>query len=311
MQKKIIALIIPIVLFAAIVVPVSTHSGTTSNTLDVVILAGQSNAEYGYTNDTTDPALVNEEYQETPTHKLYYYGGDRPANPWFASWGSWGVQEMYNDAWTIGGYEPILANEISKKTNHDVIVINMGVGARTVYQLNPHNHQYPGVYGKTVLDSALTEISPEYSNLSMLGWIWIQGESDKDTPIAEYIAQFREVQSFFKSYGAEKCYIVHTRDYYGGNANLAQDQLVANDDNIMYATFASDSFTVENGTLVSWEPIHYSQKGRDIIAHDLIEAIAIPAPSENANYTMLAIIPLIILVAIVAFAAKILIVRRT
>ena len=95
---------------------------------NVLIIAGQSNAEYGDIH-VCDPAELNAEYQEVPTHNLYYYGtSTQPANQWDwshqyqYSWSAFHLHEMYGtDAWKIGGYEPILGNHLSNANGHDTL----------------------------------------------------------------------------------------------------------------------------------------------------------------------------------------------
>lgn len=287
------------------------------NTLDVLIIDGQSNAEYG---DTTvcDPAVLNEEYSEVPSHNIYYYGtSQQPANQWDWShkWGyAWTAFHIHNaydyntHQWHIGGYEPILANTISEKSGHDVLVVNMGIGARSIADLLPDGAD--GAYSWGVLDRALKEISPGYQHISMVGVVWIQGETDAaiGTTVEQYKASFLKLMDSFEKYGANEFYLVHTRDYYGGDASIAQDQLAEEYSNVLMATEITETFTIENGMLDA-NPIHYSQKGRDAIAFAIKDKIIIPTVT-NPYEPLLMMIPFMCIIALVALGGSVMLSAR-
>lgn len=292
-----------VILVGALLVPVIDSSEPGAKTLDVLIIDGQSNAEYGAA-PVCDPDVLNAEYDVAPAHSIYYYGTTTaPANQWDWShqynyaWTAFHVRNAYDyDAgeWIIGGYEPILGNTISQKSGNDVLVVNMAIGARTIEQLLPDGED--GEYSWGVLDRALAEM--DGYKIRMVGVVWIQGESDNATPVSDYKASFVELMDAFEEYGADQFYLVHTRDYYGGNANQAQDELAAEYSNVTMTTEITETFTVDNGMLDPNNPIHYSQSGRDAISFAIKDKIAIPTNGSADYRVLLMAIPAIVIVAL-------------
>lgn len=310
-----ISIVVIVILLSALAIPVMQSAGGNEKTLDVLIIDGQSNAEYGDTS-VCDPEVLNAEYTEKPNRNILYYGTNTaPANQWdwstyyFKSWAAYHLHNAYDYAtekWIIGGYEPILGNTISKKTDNDVLVINMAIGARTIAQLLPDGAD--GDYSWGVLDHALNQAKRTYDSFNMVGVVWIQGESDKDTPVAEYEESFEELMDAFEKYDAEKFYIVHTRDSYGGNANVAQEYLANEYSNVEISTYITETFTQENGMLDS-NPIHYSQKGRDAISFAIMDKIDIDGsivdtPTDKGLIAVIGIILLVLFIIPVLIAIR-------
>ncbi len=109
------------------------------NALDVLVIDGQSNAAYWNSFSNVE---VNEEYvSSAPQHNLYYYGSEYHPIVYEECYSvtDYGLYPMYdeNNKWRIGGYEPILASIISEKLNHDLLIINVAVGAKSIAWLCP------------------------------------------------------------------------------------------------------------------------------------------------------------------------------
>lgn len=314
-NDKIIGAIVGIILVVCVLIPICTISESGSGTeLDVIIIDGQSNGEYGDT-FVCDPTVVNNVYDVTPSHNLWYYGtSTAPPNEWWwshdynNSWDQYRLYKMYRDNhWIIGGYEPILANSLSERSGNDVLVINMSIGARTIEMLLPDGADAEYTWG--VLDRALDLAKERYSKINMAGVVWIQGEGDKDTPVNDYISDFEKLMGAFSEYGANDFYIVHTRDYFGGNANIAQEQLAQMYDNVEIATYITESFTLTNGTLASNADIHYSQIGRNAIALSIADKIVVPDVGPNVSdngivKTIIYVIPVISLIGILVYLIR-------
>lgn len=314
--QGIISIIVIVILLSTLATPVMQSAGGNEKTLDVLIIDGQSNAEYGDTS-VCDPEVLNEEYTEKPSRNILYYGtSTAPANQWdwsmyyFKSWAAYHLHNAYDYAtekWIIGGYEPILGNTISKKTGNDVLVINMAIGARTIAQLLPDGAD--GDYSWGVLDHALNQAKRTYDSFNMVGVVWIQGESDKDTPVADYEESFEELMDAFDEYGLDDFYIVKTRDSYGGNSNIAQENIVATHDNVQIATDITETFTQENGMLDA-NPIHYSQKGRDAISFAIMDKIDIDGsivdtPTDKALIIVIGMVLLVLFIIPVLIAIRV------
>ena len=308
--KGIVAAAVAIIIISLLIVPAGDmFKDDPPNVLDVLIIDGQSNAEYGGLGEC-NPAVLNEEYNAIPQHNVLFYGTPTaPSNnwdwsvKWHYSWAQYHLHNAYdmsNHQWKIGGYEPILGNTLSTESGHDILVVNMAIGARTIAQLLPDGAD--GVYSWGVLDHALEQAGRDYDAFNMIGVVWIQGESDKDTPVNDYKASFVELMDSFDNYDLDQFYIVHTRDYYGGNANIAQEELAEEYSNVQIVTDITETFTVENGMLNPDAPIHYSQSGRDAIAFDIVDKIIVPEydPGDGSNiYTIIvSVIIVLFLVAI-------------
>ena len=315
---KLLGLIIVAALVVILLIPTVTESND-DKILNVLVIDGQSNAEYGdsYVCNAVD---LNAEYMDVPDHNLYYLGTDTtPGNLWQwqttynMSWAGYHLEPMYNystSQWIIGGYEPILGNSIASRSGNDTLIVNMGVGARTIAQLLPDGDS--GAYSWGVLDRAVALAEYAGYTINMIGVVWIQGEADKDTAVDSYVQSFTTLESAFSDRGLNRIYIVHTRDTYGGNANTAQEQIAASNPDVEIATYITDTFTQDNGMLASNADIHYSQKGRTTIAEAIETKITVPeVKSSNDHIEQIEmILPLIVLAGIVLSVIRLAIDRR-
>lgn len=286
-----------VILIGSFLVPVvnDAQKGSITDVVDVIIVDGQSNAEdWG-----SFASVINTEYTEKPVTELYYYGSPTSTTHYADSSSviaTYGIQPMYaDDQWIIGGYGPILCNDYAKKNGHEVCYINIGYSGQSITKLIPSGNV--GSWGFDIVDKALESLKSEYDAVNMIGWIWAQGEADKDLAVSTYIEDFYLIKDKFASYGADDCWIVHTRDYYGGNANTAQNEIVASNDDVFMTCMFTEDFTEANGELRSGDPIHYTQKGRILIAMELASVIPtkiVDTPTNN----LYAVIPFVVIVAL-------------
>lgn len=114
----------------------------------------------------------------------------------------------------------------------------------------------------------------------MRSYIWIQGESDSDTDIETYKRSFMEMHrsllgigdTQFSPYRFDNGFISKIRSKEGINSSIAQIQLAEGSKTIHLASKASDSFSIDDGTMLD-DDLHYSQKGDNIIGKELGEFI--------------------------------------
>ena len=315
--KWVVAATIGVIVTTMLLIPVCNLQDD-ENTLDVIVIDGQSNAQYwGWTtNNICSPSQVNSSGLEAPTHNLYYYGDSTPIDygityptpTYDITFESYDIHPMYqNDSWVVGGYEPVLARSISEKSGHDVLIINVGVGAAQIKWLTSTGPG--GIWADKVISHALSKIPSGY-HVDMLGLVWAQGESDDDTPVDTYIERFNKLYDDFSStFGINKVYIVKTRDAVGGNSIIAQNELAADNENITIATDITDEFTTANGYL-NTDNLHYTQSGRSLIAEKLGEVIEYNEHEKFQGQDLIALIPLLVIIGLIIGITGIIIMRR-
>lgn len=291
--RNICLVAVVVILIGSVLIPI-VDDAKEQSVIDVIIVDGQSNAE----DWAAFSSEINTLYTETPVNDIYYYGSPTAITHYSDSESvilKYGIQPMYKDGqWVIGGYGPALCNGYAAKNGHPVCYINIGVGGRSIETLVPDG--VIGSWGFNIVDDALDLLKGDYDIVNMIGWIWAQGEADAELSVDTYIADFDEIQAKFSNYGAGKCYIVHTRDYYGGNANTAQNEIVESDPNVVMTCMFTEDFTEANGELRDSDPIHYSQKGRLMIAEELADVI--PAKPASASDAIYGIIPIVVILSV-------------
>lgn len=285
-----------IVLVIVALMPVYTDSTDGDNNLMVLVVAGQSNAAYR----NYDISVVNAEIPQPDTN-VYYYGTSAgpiwygyPTNPQYdTTLSSYGIYSMTdNNRWIVGGYEAVLAQAISKDSNCDVLIINVGISSATIQFLQPDDTG--GEYTDRVISDALSKVNPKYT-INKIGYMWVQGESNYNTAISNYISYFENINNWYHNNGFDICYMVQTRPANSQNAAIAQLEICNIDKSVILASTAPATFTVDNGLMVS-DDLHYSQKGRDIIGHDIAEKLSLSYHTRDSGLSeLIEIVPLILI----------------
>lgn len=297
MIKKIAAAVIGLIVIVTILFPIVEDGKQRvhdDNELDVIILAGQSNI--AYVPEYMDLDVVNADVP-IPSTACYFYGYD--SRPVFdnAVLSDCDIHSMAEDGrWIIGGEEASIAYAVSSGLDNDVLVINAGVPGKAISYFEPGD--VGGTHIHDVVTDALSKI-PETYNVVKSGWVWCQGESNKNTPIADYVASFEAIRDSFIELGFNDCYLVQTKPIDGGNATMAQKMITLTIPDVIMASTAPAGFTADSGTLIVGNTLHYSQKGRDIVGADVGNAIVDNTPIEYEDSpinTLLGIIPLLVLV---------------
>jgi len=311
---KILGVLVSIIV-AVSLLPVLTETADSVNgedNLEVLVIAGQSNAAYRQ----VDVSLINEEIPQ-PVTNVYYYGTSTqpiwfgyPSNPTYdQTLASYGIYSMVsNSQWKIGGYEPVLAESISKKSNCDVLIINVGISSATIANLTPQ--QIGGEYTAKVIEDALSKVDSKY-HIDKLGYVWIQGESNAGSTVDGYIQQFNIINDWYHEHGFEECYMVQTRPENSGNAAIAQLKICQDDPTVILASTAPATFTVENGLMVS-DNLHYSQQGRIIVGEDIDSKISLTPHIRDATVGgLLHVLPVLVIVAILMAAISLIYIHRS
>lgn len=293
-----------------VLIPVINSTGGTDD-LNVIILAGQSNAAYSDWPERCNSADVNAVLSAPNKNCLYYGTEETPImNGTYVStntppsydttFESYSIWSMYRSgSWMIGGEEPTLAKGFSNKFDSDVLVINVAVNGQKISELLPTATN--GVYAKDVIDHALNSIDRDkYPSVIFSAMVWIQGESDNyaQTPIDDYINDFKKIKSWYETeYGVKNFYISQIRPYFGENATNAQ-RIIADSYSDVFLTDVALDFSVSN-CLMSADNLHYSQFGRNQVGNAISDLFVF---SNAPEMRLLYMVPVIFLISIVISA---------
>lgn len=300
-MKKIVTASVGVVMVVMVLIALmpAYHAPSDNTTLDVFIIDGQSNAAYQNVAGSVDMDVVNNSLG-VPDHKLYYYGSEYRPTMYSDTVTTYAIHPLYTTEYVMGGLVAPFAYYLSESQNRDILVLDVGISAQSISNLVPDS--VGGEWKIKIVKDALNSISG-YADINLIGWCWLQGESDINMPVATYKAYFNDLENWYKSIGCENCYIVKTREQYGGNATIAQAQLIQSNPNIHLGTDITDTFT---GTSYMLDNLHYDQAARILIAESVTENIPIKVYGNWETVDMLiSIIPLIlisgVLIAIVGY----------
>jgi len=245
--------------------------------LDVFLILGQSNAMYRHSSDPSTASPI------PPLGTAYYYGtSDDPVSGIFydRSVDDYGMHSMTEsaDVARIGNIESPFASAYNKMTGRKVLTINAAIGGVPISTYLPGGISYN--YAQTVFSDALQRIDTEHYDFTVRSYIWIQGESDSDTEIETYKRSFMKMHRSllgigdvqFSPHRFDNGFISKIRSKEGINSSIAQIQLAEGSKTIHLASTASDSFSIDDGTMLD-DDLHYSQKGDNIIGKELGEFI--------------------------------------
>lgn len=302
MIKKILPIIIGLLLVSAIVVPIVNSPSGNSKTLEVYVIAGQSQGVWEFSKDLD---VVNAEVP-SPEKTAYYYGNSNPVlwqlkdgqPDWDTTYTTYGIHEAhYANGWIIGDIEPSLAYGITKASNHDVYLINVCEKGRTLEYLNTDGKSFI----EEVLTHALDEI-PKNIRINYGGCVFMHGEADATTAVDTYVEEFETFKGFIQSYGFKTFYIVPTVPANAGNAIEAQEKIAESDKDVILTKNIAASFTVENGLLKS-DGVHYTQKGDDLIGAEVCSYL--PQSLPDNSFELLQLIPIMFVLALIIMAVRV------
>lgn len=245
--------------------------------LDVFLILGQSNAMYRYSSDPSTASPV------PPLGTAYYYGTpDDPVSNIFydCSVNDYRMHSMTESTNVahIGNIEAPFAATYNKRTGHKVLTINGAIGGAPISTYLSGGLSYD--YAQTVFSDALLTIDTAHYDFTVRSYIWIQGESDSDTDVETYKRSFMEIHRSLLGIGDIKFsphnfnygFISKVRSAEGVNSSIAQVQLAKECKTIHLASTASDSFSIDDETMLN-DNLHYSQKGDNVIGAELGEYI--------------------------------------
>lgn len=294
------------IIIVATTIPI-VNDASDDRELDVFVVAGQSNTYPSIYVDATTATPIPDEGEG------YYFGTS--SNPTYNKTFNLNECSMYdlndNGSARIGGLYPSFAADYYDKTGHEVYLIDTGLSGMPIATFLPGgmNYDWPG----QVIAAAMAAIPSYYDTINVRGYIWIQGEGDKD--LSQQLYEYDMIKLYeLYSGGAlpvdlPVCYICKVRDAQGGNAALAQEWLVDNDvPGFVMASVLPDTFTTDNG-LLGPDELHYTQAGFNALGEDL--ANNIPAPAEKTDFTnlIMIVIPVTIIAILAAIVGVVLVLR--
>lgn len=269
---------------------------TNKEELDVFVIAGQSNTyPWVYLDPTTADPIPEAGHG-------FYFG--TTSNPTYSKSFDLDACDMYDinneGSARIGGLFPSFAAAYYEKTHRDVYLIDTGISgvSITTYLPGGENYDWPG----EVITAALSHVPSSYQ-VNLMGYVWIQGETDGPEPVQTYEMQMLQLYEEYNSNYPVKlptCYICKVKAGIGKNAAIAQEWLAENYEQFVMASTLPDTFTVDNGLMAS-DNIHYSQAGFNALGVDLVDHI--PAPAEAPDYSSLYMVIIPIFIAGIIMAA--------
>ena len=240
--------------------------------LDVYLFLGQSNAANwaGVNAPTADPVahLGTAYYFGTISHQSNKNLG--------VSISAYDMRSMVTTSGSarIGGTDEPFGAEYSELTGHKIYVINGAIGGTSVTTWVPEGTSYE--YAQELFEAAWSEIDLTRFTPELKSYIWIQGESDATMAVATYESYFLSmhetlIDGTFTDVGSFEYALISLTQ--AVNPSIAQKELAEEYDTILIASELAQTFTVDNGYLIS-DGLHYSQSGRNLLGVALAEYAA-------------------------------------
>lgn len=230
--------------------------------LSVYMLTGQSNAAYYY----VDPSVATTTKEGTAYHYSELAGGVK-IHP---------MNSLQGDM-SRGNIEAALARLLYDLMGEKVLIINSGVSGQKMETFVPvQGESYKNIdrvwqiVQRFIQDE---EFQSKYE-VRLRSYIWAQGESDPNTEVSAYKNDYLKLHQILvsKDYGFDYGFVIKVRDKFTNSA-IAQEELVQENDDIIMATRASSSFSVENGKM-RFDDLHYSQAGDNLLGTETAKSIA-------------------------------------
>ena len=230
--------------------------------LSIYLITGQSNASYYY----AEPEYATATKPGTAYHYSELIGGVEIC-PMNAEDGSM----------NRGNLEASLAHTLYNLTGEKVLLVNGGVSGQkmeTFVPIQGPSYQYISKVWQIIQRYINEEEFQKHYECRLRSYIWAQGESDTHTDIGLYKADFLKLHQMLTGpdYGFDYGFVVKVRSMYT-NAAQAQEELVAENQDLAMATRSSDHFSVENGKM-RFDDLHYSQIGDNLLGDETGKSIA-------------------------------------
>lgn len=267
--------------------------------LDLFMMSGQSNAAYHLIDSAVlaDPTTAS----PVPEPGMSYYYGRETRYDTLGQGGSFLPLLGDDGAPRVGDKLPAWAATYSEITGHKTYFVCTAISGTYIHQFLPDGGNVWS-YMETNIQKAVEAVDTDLYELDVKGYMWIQGEFNRDTPIPEYKEQFLEMHYAILrgelGVKFDHCFIslVHF-----GNAIEAQRELAEeHPDTITIASEAALDFTTADYLPDGW---HYNQLGDNIIGVDLGRGCAEWYDTRGDSPTMRIVefIPVLLALAGLAF----------
>lgn len=273
---------------------------------DVIILMGQSNADYReQTAVPSDAAPIPE------PGTAWYYGteampADFMTDP--AECKAWPMSDASGAR--IGDKWPAMAAAYTEATGHNVAMLalaKVGVSITTFEPGTGYAYEKSTVMAK----AAIKAFEDAGMNIGRISVVWIQGESDQDMNAEEYKGRMLDLFNAVLNHGlgvdvSNPIWINKVRESKAPAIAAAQIEFCREHPGIaQIASEVADGFTEANGLMADYA--HYTQEGNNIIGEAVGNAIGDAANDASAKQdTMWLLIGMGIIVCIAAALVAIL-----
>ncbi|QIB68948.1 hypothetical protein Ami103574_06260 [Aminipila butyrica] len=231
--------------------------------LDIYLITGQSNASYYY----AEPEMATVTKPGTAYHYSELVGGMEicPMND-------------KDGAMQRGNLEAAMSRTLYDLTGKKVLLINAGVSGRKIETFLPgtgDSYRYIDQVWQNIQRYLHDETYLSHYEPRIKSYIWAQGESDVNTAVSIYKADYIKLHQLLTSpdYGFQYGFIIKVRSIYAQSAE-AQEELADENADIAIATRSADKFSVENGKM-RFDDLHYSQIGDNLLGEETAKAMAL------------------------------------
>lgn len=226
--------------------------------MDVFMLGGQSNAAYAYYDaSAADPRPL-------PGTAYYYGTSTTPAQSWHTTTEDYGIYSMVDSSGDmyVGNVESPFAATYYEKTGHKVLIINTAISGTGINAFIPGQSGYDHMV--EYWTDAMGKIDSDHFEVSVMSYLWIQGESDSSLPVNAYCGAFVKMNDALTDpdgvFKLKSAIISQVRKASSENAAEAQSYLASVWSNIFMGTEIAQTFTEANGLLRD-DDLHYTQAG--------------------------------------------------
>lgn len=292
---------------------VITFSDSTTETvtvkkavLDFYCFNGQSNSTYRSSSEETDPSTADPYPDRGAGYFINMFASNTVPMP------------LYDDDGekNVGGNFPSFMATYNDDTNRKMLLTSAGVGGRSILKFQPEQEMY--LRTLTAMNVAYDNYlsNTDYYEPGKKVMIWIQGESDNDNMTAdqyqEYFMTFWDGINDDGPFKFDYCMIsLLTADY--PVITDADKQLIDEYANMYLGSDVAQSFTVDNGMLIS-DGVHYSQAARNILGASLGEKAVYllshqKIEQDESIIQLYSLVPVLVIVMLVSAVAVIVLKR--